>query len=163
MNLIIEVHLEYSGDAWQVYGQRFRQEWLWLQKLNGLQQIPHYGILHLQATPMPKDANTTSASITLMIVVTGHKNQPPHPSGADLPLTFAHLHTPLPDMPHMEQYSIPSLLILWLKYEHICCICAKLPTTTDLAHMVIYCAHWNDPNYNQNHYTDRQPLSASQS
>ena len=28
MNLIIEAHLEYSGDAWQVYGQRFRQEWL---------------------------------------------------------------------------------------------------------------------------------------
>ena len=61
MNLIIEAHLEYSGDAWQVYGQRFRQEWLWLQKWNGLQQIPHYGILHLQATPMPKDANTASA------------------------------------------------------------------------------------------------------
>ena len=25
MNLIIEAHLEYSGDAWQGYGRRFRQ------------------------------------------------------------------------------------------------------------------------------------------
>ena len=49
------------------------------------------------------------------------------------------------------------------KYKHICSICVKLPTTTDLAHKAIYCAHRNDPNYNQNRYTGRQPFSASQS
>ena len=91
--------------------------------------------------PMPKDAKTAPASITLMIVVTGYQNQPLHPSGADLPLNLC-------SPPHATTAYASHGIILHPLMAHspaanmnISAVSVQKSIATDLAHKTTYCAH----------------------
>ena len=87
---------------------------------------------------MVKDANTALASITLMIVATGHQNHPLHLSGADLPLNLC-------SPPHA---AITCGIVLHPLMAHspaanmnISAVSVQKSTEIDLAHKTTYCVH----------------------
>ena len=91
--------------------------------------------------PMPKDANTAPPSITLIIVATGHQNQPPHPSGADLPFNLcspphaATAYTSHGIIPHPLMAHSPAANM------NISAVSVEESTAAALAHKTTYCAH----------------------
>ena len=91
MNLIIKVHLEYSGDSWQGYDQHFRQRVAMTTKIQWTTTDLTLWNLAFAGHANAKDANTALASTIRMIVATGHQDQPPHPSATNLPLNLCSL------------------------------------------------------------------------
>ena len=135
MNFIIKVYRECSGNAWQGYDQRFRQraavttETKWTTIDPTLWNLAFAGHAHARRCKHcfslchshdSCDWAPQSATSTLQ------PRQTPQPL-----LTPTQCHriclmwnnTPSPDC------SFPGC-----KYEHICCICAKIPNATNLAH-----------------------------
>ena len=164
MNLIIEAHLEYSGDAWQGYDRRFRQraasttktEWatidptLWNLAFTGhanARRCKHCFSLHHS-----HDSCDWAPEPATSLVKSQPTPQPLFTSTQSRRICLTWNNTPNPDC------SFPNY-----KYEHICCICTKIPTATDLAHKAIYCRHRNDPKYSYpNHQSGRRPFPVSQ-
>ena len=142
MNLIIEALFKYPGDAWQGYDQHFSQRAALTTK-----NVMGYSRSHTMEPFICRPHQCQKMqmllqALSLLIVVTGHQNQLPHPSGADLPHNLCSPpYAAAADASHgtilcPHDCSFPSC-----KYEHICCIYAKIPLANDLAHKAIYCAH----------------------
>ena len=160
MNLIIKAHLEYSGDAWQGYDQSFKQRAAMTTKMQWATTDPT-----LRNLAFAGHANAKRCKYCFGLYHSHNScDWAPEPATA----SFKHQPTPQPFLTSTcRRYHIcltwnnapsPNCSFPGYKYERICCICAKIPTATDLAHKAIYCAHQNE-----NHYTGRQLFNVSQS
>ena len=165
MNLIIEAHQEYSGDAWQGYNRRFRQraavttQTKWATIDPTLWNLAFTGHAHIgRCKHCFSLYHTHDCCDWAPQQVTSPLKPRPTPQLLRSPtqgrrICLSWNNTPSPDC------SFPGC-----KYEHICCICAKIPHATDVAHKAIYCRHRNNPQYSyQNRQTGGLPFPASRS
>ena len=142
MNLIIEALFKYSGDAWQGYDQHFRQRVALTTKYAMDYSRSHTMEPFVCRPHQCQKMQMLLQALSLSIVVTGHQNQLPHSSGADLPRNLCSPpYAAATDVSHGKIHCPHDCSFPSYKYEHISCICAKIPLAIDLAHKVIYCAH----------------------
>ena len=158
MFLIVEVHLKYSGDAWQGYDQHFRQRVVLTTKIQWTTIDPTLWNLTFAGNANAKRCKHCSS------LYHSHDsyNWAPEPATS----SFRYWLTPQPLLTSTCRYRIcltciclhPLMAHSPAANMNISAVSVQKSTATNILHKTTYCAHWNNPDCNQNYYTVRQPL-----